>query len=194
MLQRFMQCWPHNVIALRRTPGWRGLFDGVCRGVEELSLATTVFVALLALGVFVVHLPDPRPLVDNAVTAAKPHIPSMEALHAVHAVDGNTIQNGDTGERIRLANIEAAETGPRAGCPAEVRHGLAAKHFIRTAIAAGHEISIIRTGQVDELGRTVAYVRIDGADLGDAVRRAGLARVRRGHRDPWCGHRGQLLS
>jgi endonuclease YncB( thermonuclease family) len=87
-------------------------------------------------------------------------------------------------ERIRLPNIDAPETGDRARCAAEREAGAAATAFVRAAVA-GKPVVLRRIG-LDRYGRTLAYVRVDGRDLGDAVIAAGLARRWSGRRHAWC--------
>ncbi|MDX2236889.1 MAG: thermonuclease family protein [Hyphomonadaceae bacterium] len=102
----------------------------------------------------------------------------------VRAIDGDTVAVIGGGERIRLPNIDAPETGDRARCAAERQTGAEATAFVRAAVA-GKPVSLRRIG-LDRYGRTLAYVSVDGRDLGDAVIAAGLARRWSGRRTSWC--------
>jgi endonuclease YncB( thermonuclease family) len=46
---------------------------------------------------------------------------------------------------------------------------------------------------MDQYGRTLAFVRIDGRDYGEIMIERGLARPWRGRREPWCGGHGELI-
>lgn len=122
---------------------------------------------------------------------------SIEASGAdgirARVIDGDTIENTITGERIRLANIDTPETGARAQCAAEREAGERAEREARGLVSTA-TVSVERTGRVDSYGRTIARVRVDGADMGRILMDRGLARPWRGHREPWCGEDGQLLS
>jgi endonuclease YncB( thermonuclease family) len=112
---------------------------------------------------------------------------------SARVIDGDTIENTVTGERIRLANIDTPETGARAQCEAEREAGERAERAARNLIG-GATVSIAPTGRTDSYGRTIARVRVDGQDMGQILINRGLARPWRGHREPWCGDNGELLS
>jgi endonuclease YncB( thermonuclease family) len=59
-------------------------------------------------------------------------------------------------------------------------------------LIAGRAVELQRTG-TDKYGRTLAYVSVDGKDVGDILMQRGLARPWRGHREPWCDADGSLL-
>ncbi|MBZ9648152.1 thermonuclease family protein [Sphingobium sp. 3R8] len=102
-----------------------------------------------------------------------------------------TVTDGDTfrltsGERIRIAGIDAPETqAQRALCPAERRRGEAAKARLTTMIA-GRSIRFTRVGR--SYNRTVATVRHGGHDLATRLVESGDARWwPRGKTKPdWC--------
>lgn len=122
---------------------------------------------------------------------------SIEASGAdgirARVIDGDTIENTVTGERIRLPNIDTPETGDRAQCSAERDAGERAKRAARALLSTA-TVTIDPTGRTDAYGRTIAYVRVDGRDLGRILIERGLARPWRGHREPWCAADGALLS
>jgi endonuclease YncB( thermonuclease family) len=122
---------------------------------------------------------------------------SIEASGAdgisARVIDGDTIENTATGERIRLANIDTPETGERAQCAAEREAGERAERAARNLISTS-TVTVDPTGRVDSYGRTIARVRVDGQDMGRILIDRGLARPWRGRREPWCGDHGELLS
>jgi endonuclease YncB( thermonuclease family) len=117
---------------------------------------------------------------------------SHDAGVAARAIDGDTIEIVGTGERIRLPNIDTPETQDRAHCAAERAAGERAKYEM-IGLIANAPVQLQRTG-TDIYGRTLAYVRVDGKDVGQILIERGLARPWRGHREPWCNADGKLLS
>jgi len=109
-------------------------------------------------------------------------------------VDGDTIDDQATGIRYRLASVDAPETGNRAGCFSERRLGELSKAETTEIVGGAKLIEARPTGRIDAYGRTVAYLYIDGVELGDVLVRRGLARPWRGDRKPWCGRRGGMLK
>jgi endonuclease YncB( thermonuclease family) len=100
----------------------------------------------------------------------------------VRVIDGDTIRIG--AERVRLINIDAPETEGRARCNAE--HRLAAVATMTLVdLIEGKRLEIDRHGK-DRFGRTLAYIRVSGADVGEMLIRARVA-VRWGNGRPnWC--------
>jgi len=150
---------------------------------NELALGLATFVGVLGLGVATMFTPsaDVAEARDTA-TIAQPRV-----------IDGDTIEDLATGERIRLANSDTPEIRDGARCAAERQHGERARAEVRLLLARAHEIALRRTGREDDYGRTIAYVLIDGQDLGRTLIAEGLARPWRGRREPWCGASGALL-
>ncbi|MBL8808111.1 MAG: thermonuclease family protein [Rhodospirillales bacterium] len=107
------------------------------------------------------------------------------AARACSAVDGDTIRCGS--ERIRISNIDTPELGSHARCAAEAELAERAKRFTADRLAAGPvEIARDTARPRDRYGRTLATVRVQGSDLGEALVAAGLARRWDGRRHPWC--------
>lgn len=111
----------------------------------------------------------------------------------VRVIDGDTVEDTATGERIRLPNIDTPETGDRAQCRAEREAGQAATRAAGHIIAS-RTITVRRTGRTDRYGRTIGFVLVDGRDLGEIMMERGLARPWRGRREPWCSADGSLLA
>ncbi len=102
-----------------------------------------------------------------------------------HAVDGDTIVCAR--ETIRIENVDAAEMPPHARCAFEADLAIRAKLFVVDRLARGR-VELVRDQKRprDRYGRTLALVRVDGDDLGEALVAAGLARPWEGKRRPWC--------
>lgn len=136
-------------------------------------------------------------LVALAVSAPAPEAhgePSL-AAHAAswRVIDGDTFEDLGTGERIRLENIDTPETGSRARCTAERQLGARATEQARSLIGNARQLDVRRTGRTDRYQRTIAFIEIDGRDLGELMIEEGLARPWRGRREPWCDASGNLL-
>jgi endonuclease YncB( thermonuclease family) len=150
---------------------------------KDLALGLATFAGVLVLGVGAMFAPSADVAeARDTVTIAQPRV-----------IDGDTIEDLATGERIRLANIDTPEIREGARCTAERRHGERARTEVRLLLARANEIALRRTGREDDYGRTIAYVLIDGQDLGRTLIAEGLARPWRGRREPWCGSDGSLL-
>lgn len=115
-------------------------------------------------------------------------------LRSVRVIDGDTIEDRADGVRYRLANIDAPETGVRAKCFRERRAGECAAETSAALVGAAHLVSVRRTWRTDSYGRRIAFVLIDGEDLGQALMVRGVARPWRGRRVQWCGSRGGLAA
>lgn len=94
------------------------------------------------------------------------------------AIDGDTVRDG--AQRYRVANLDAPEVGSHARCPEERVAGEAARAEVAHLIADARRVEAHPTGRRDRYGRVVAYIEIDGVDLGARLIERGLAR-------PWYG-------
>jgi micrococcal nuclease len=102
-----------------------------------------------------------------------------------YVTDGDTFRL-TSGERIRIANIDAPETHRKqAKCSLEVTRGIAATKILRRLIE-GRTVHFVRVGR--SYNRTVANVTVDGSDLGRSLIAVGAARPwLRGRPKPeWC--------
>ncbi len=111
--------------------------------------------------------------------------PAPQSGVVAWVTDGDTFRL-ESGERIRIAGIDAPETQPgNAKCRAELARG---KQATRATIALikGHTVEIERVGR--SYNRTVARVRLDGRDLAATLVDKGIARWwPRGKAKPdWC--------
>lgn len=113
-------------------------------------------------------------------------------LTNVWVVDGDTI-DGD-GVRYRLANIDAPETGDNAKCFRENERGQEATKAAIALVRGANAVSVRRTWRIDRFGRRVAFLLVDGEDLGRLLIARGLARPWRGKRERWCGAHGGLAK
>lgn len=100
----------------------------------------------------------------------------------IRVTDGDTFRIAD--ERIRIANIDTPEMPGRARCEDEAQRALAAKARLSELLAAG-PVVLEREG-VDRYGRTLATVRVNGADVGEQLIREGEAQRWMGHKATWC--------
>lgn len=107
-------------------------------------------------------------------------------------IDGDTIDDRALGVRYRLANIDAPETGDSAICFWERKRGDEAKWAAVRLVRGANKVTVRRTFRRDPFGRRVAFVFVDGEDLGRLLVAEGLARPWRGVRRKWCGPKGGL--
>ncbi len=117
-----------------------------------------------------------------------------EIVASPWVVDGDTIDDLATGVRYRLANIDSPETGDNARCHRERTRGGEAKWMAIRFVRAASRIEVRKTWRVDRYGRRVAFVLIDGRDLGVLLVELGLALPWRGCRETWCGSSGGLAE
>lgn len=119
------------------------------------------------------------------VGLASPVLAQPIPAQVARVTDGDTFRL-TTGERIRIAGIDAPETQEgQAHCALELRRGREASQQLRTMLE-GEPVTIERVGR--SYNRTVARVRFQGRDLGRELIRRGIARPwPRGTPKPdWC--------
>jgi len=103
----------------------------------------------------------------------------------VYVIDGDTFRL-ESGERIRIAGIDAPEThAGQAKCKGEIALGRSATARARTLLD-GRTVTIMRVGR--SYSRTVARVTLAGRDVGSELVATGVARWwPRWQRKPdWC--------
>ena len=127
----------------------------------------------------------------------QPRLIATAALLLIAAAPGEEarvryVTDGDTfrltsGERIRIAGIDAPEThADQAKCAAELTLGEASAARAR-ALLDGRIVEIERVGR--SYNRTVARVSLDGGDLASQLVAIGAARwwPRGAAKPDWCG-------
>jgi endonuclease YncB( thermonuclease family) len=102
----------------------------------------------------------------------------------------NCVIDGDTfvlsGEKIRIADIDAPETGG-AKCASEAELGARATKRLRELLNQGpFELRSYQSRDRDQYGRKLRVVMRDGRSVGDTLITEGLARRWNGKRSPWC--------
>lgn len=118
--------------------------------------------------------------------------PQMTAQR-LRVIDGDTLEDLSADITYRVVNIDTPEAGQRARCSAERNLAARATREVRALIERAAAIELRPTGRIDRYGRTIAFVLIDGRDLGETLIAEGLARPWRGRREPWCDANGDLM-
>lgn len=146
---------------------------------RQSAPGTAITVSMLrALALFALMAATPTPAPAGAANG-------RESGRVAWVTDGDTFRL-ESGERIRIAGIDAPETHrDQARCAGETVLGLRAKDRA-TALLAGRELTFRRVGR--SYKRTVATVVLDGHDLGAELVRIGVAAWwPRGRPKPdWC--------
>jgi endonuclease YncB( thermonuclease family) len=86
-----------------------------------------------------------------------------------------------------VANLDAPEIGAHARCRQERLDGEAARAAVARWIARARRVEARLTGRRDRSGRVVAYIAIDGVDLGARLIEQRLAR-------PWPGRSSNFCA
>jgi len=142
-----------------------------------------LFIVLIAAGALLFG-----PSATGPATPADAH-----ALTQVRVIDGDTLRDLSANVTYRVVNIDTPETGSRAQCVAERQLGDRATQRARALVNAAQRVETRDVGRTDRYGRVVAYVVLDGRDLGETLIADGLARPWRGRREPWCDAAGGLV-
>jgi micrococcal nuclease len=98
-------------------------------------------------------------------------------------VDGDTFYVN--GAKVRIAGIDAPETHPPR-CAEEARLGNAATERLRALLNSGAVTMSAIDRDRDGYGRLLRNVAVNGADVGEAMISAGVAREYGSGRQPWC--------
>jgi micrococcal nuclease len=131
------------------------------------------------------------PLLVGALALIAGPALAKEAGPILQVIDGDTyvVLLDGVSKRVRLANADTPETGDRARCPEELEVGNRAKEWVRDQVAK-RRVEVRPTGKIDKYGRVIAYVTLDGQDLGELLVKNGLGRAYRGERRmTWCPER-----
>jgi len=120
------------------------------------------------------------------------YFPGPVNAQVVRVIDGDTFEASaaiwlgqQIAVRVRIAGIDAPEL--RARCDVERQRAEAARNYLSKRIAGGEvKLSAVRYDKYG--GRVDASVVDARGDVGEAMIRAGLARLYDGgRRDGWCG-------
>lgn len=162
--------------------------------VEGASAAPEINYALVLAAIALAVL-APAPLRRFVWHTLANHmgVSAPRSIIGVRVIDGDTLEDA-SGSRYRLANIDAPETGDNAKCHREAQRGELATNVVKQMVAASTRIQVRQTFRTDRYGRSVAFVVLDGVDLGETLVKRGLARPWRGHRRKWCGPKGGLAT
>jgi len=104
--------------------------------------------------------------------------PDLPDDTVVKVVDGDTVDLAD-GERVRLAGIDTPERGQ---CGFDV----ASQRM--EELVLGKAVNVVITDDPDRYGRLIAYVEVDGFDVGEQMLLDGLAIARYDSRDGYGEH------
>ncbi len=164
---------------------------------KKLPAALATFAVVLAAGLSFTFLSaDPTSRAQAETTQRAANAPQGlrgEVAARIRVIDGDTIEDMRDDITYRLVNIDTPETGSRARCAAERALGDRATEAARALFADARRLELRPTGRLDRYGRTIAFVLIDGRDMGETLIADGLARPWRGRREPWCDADGGLI-
>ncbi len=159
---------------------------------RQFRLVAVVFLLVFGIGLIVMpSLPSAR----GEPTGEEKSVSVRERAQSgrFRVIDGDTLEDLRSDITYRVVNIDTPETGSRARCEAERELGNRATRQARALIGAATDLELRPTGRIDRYGRTIAFVVIDGRDLGETLIAEGLARPWRGRREPWCDAGGNLI-
>lgn len=162
---------------------------------KSLRSGFTTFAIVFALAFGVTFLvTNQTPRAEAQTQLASTEAPRVDTPGSrIRVIDGDTIEDMRDDITYRLVNIDTPETGSRARCSAERALGNRATEAVRTLISQAERLELRPTGRIDRYGRTIAFVVIDGQDMGETLISEGLARPWRGRREPWCDASGNLI-
>ncbi len=167
---------------------------------KTIRTGLAAFAIVFAIGAGVLFVTsDPTPQADAQTTLASAEAPrglrgrSSTVAERMRVIDGDTLEDMREEITYRIVNIDTPETGSRARCPAERDLGNRATNAVRTLLSSAERLELRPTGRTDRYGRTIAFVVIDGRDMGETLIAEGLARPWRGRREPWCDANGNLI-
>jgi micrococcal nuclease len=109
-----------------------------------------------------------------------------------HLVGDEHIQDNAAATIYRLESIDCPETEERAKCCRERQQGERAKFEAIRLLKGAKTITVRPTGKIDQYGRSIASIDVDGHNFGRLMIARGFARPWRGVREDWCGPNGGL--
>jgi micrococcal nuclease len=141
----------------------------------------------LSIGMFGVSLPG---LVQPASVPLTASASTATAFSFCHVGGGtNCVVDGDTfyiaGKKVRIAGIDAPETHDYR-CDSELALGNKATRKLQALLNSGAVTMTRIDRDRDTYGRLLRNVQVDGADVGDAMVSAGVAREYARGRRSWC--------
>jgi endonuclease YncB( thermonuclease family) len=155
----------------------------------SFAVAARVFAAIILISSAVLLWSS------HGARAAPQNEPRQQTSRAgtlvVDVVDASTIEDAATARRYRLQNVQAPATGAR--CAAERELGERTAAAALALIGRARQLDIHPNGAVDTDGARLAFVVLDGRDLGELLMAQGLARRERAPREPWCDSDGNLI-
>ena len=163
--------WPISLARFRRRRSAQRLR-------RDAIFGGALFCVVFALGLWAA---SPARLNQPAESQASVAVASV----SLRVIDGDTVENLNSGARIRIANIDTPEIH-EPGCRAEAALGYRARSMTRQILSAARTLEVRSLGRQDRYGRDLALIRADGHDLGESLIAAGLARPWQGRRRPWC--------
>lgn len=147
----------------------------------------------IIIGLCAVLLSACHPATGHVITDAE--IAAAEAggvlRDRIRVIDGDTL--AVDGERIRISNIDTPERGDGAKCWAEAALAEKARLQLVDFVNVAKTIELAREGR-DRYGRTLARLKLDGHDVGEAMVESGYAARWNGSRWPWCTAKPTLKS
>lgn len=167
---------------------------------SKFPIGLAALSAIACAGLSMLFLGNPTPRANAETTQlASTEAPrglrgrGSDAAARMRVIDGDTLEDMREDVTYRVVNIDTPETGSRARCDAERNLGNRATEMVRALVSSAQQMEMRNTGRIDRYGRTIAYVLIDGRDLGETLIAEGVARPWRGRREPWCDAGGNLI-
>ena len=116
--------------------------------------------------------------------------PTLFADNPVERNGSIVVLQGDAlvvdGRPVRLSNAATPQLAPGASCWAEALAGRQARDTVQSLVAVAADVSASATGGVDEGGRSLSRVTVDGVDLGQTLLDQGLAVAPSKRPFDWC--------
>lgn len=152
-------------------------------------------IAVLALAVFGCRPFDPgAPVNETPAGSSVPAAAIAGGLRVgpLRVIDGDTFEI--EGETVRIANIDAPESAPRAECIAEAALATVATRELGSLLGTDFEpgsgrtiLPTLKREGTDRHGRTLARVQlVTGGDAGEEMVRRGVASYWTGQQAEWC--------